>query len=659
MNQNPDFEQLMQRVQSLEQELALCRQVQAECRDREERYRFLAENSSDVVLSSDAQGRYVYVSSSHKRLLGRGNEVLGCSIFDHIHPEDVPRVHSVFEHGLRSKEQAKAEYRYGHPSRGYIWLESVGQLHSLQSGEVQTVITSREITDRKQAEDALKASERKYRTYVDHSPVALFISDEEGRYVDVNNAACGMLGYTRAELLSMTIDMLDKTKEVETSAPDFVFFKEKGHLQAERSLLHKEGHLVEVILNAVALEDGLYMGYCQEISSMKQAAEENTHLQEQLRQSQKMEAIGRLAGGVAHDLNNMLTPILGFGEILRSDLAKDQDASEFVHEILNAGYKARDLVRQLLAFGRKQTLEYKAVNMNRVLTGLEKLLRRSILENIHLQLEQSPDVPLVMADIGQMEQVIMNLAVNAAESMSKGGSLTIRTEAAYVQDVSAIQDLDIEPGPYVLLLVSDTGCGMDTTTQAQIFEPFFSTKGRQGTGLGLATVYGIVKQHGGTIQVSSQPGEGTSFFVYLPVSDLEEEDGKRRSPQVMDLRGKETILLVEDNDQVRTLARRILRRHGYTVLEAENGSKALEVLRLCSIPVHLLLTDVIMPEVGGKELYVQARDICPELKVVYMSGYAEHGANLGEDGHRNLGFVHKPFTVHQLALQVRRVLEAQ
>jgi len=398
-------------------------------------------------------------------------------------------------------------------------------------------------------------------------------------------------------------------------------------------------------------------GTIQDINDRIQAAEEKARLEEQFHQAQKVESIGRLAGGVAHDLNNLLSPILGYSEMIREDFSTDYHLVELIDEIHNAGIKARDLVRQLLAFSRKQTLEYHALNMNEVLSNFEKLLRRTIRENIEIRIEPFPDLPLVLADTGQIEQVIMNLAVNAQDAMPDGGTLTITTKTAEMDTEFTASHPGSKPGEYVVVSFIDTGCGMNEEVLDHLFEPFFSTKGEKGTGLGLATVYGIVKQHGGNIWVSSRKGHGSIFEVYLPVSGDCSTEAQRSEESVTSLTGTETIMLVEDDSQVRKLALSILKRRGYRVLEAENGLQALSLMDDAQGAVDLLLTDIIMPRMNGKELYDRVSAMHPEIRVLYMSGYSNDMFGSDEKTGRNYDFLQKPFSAGSLASKVRQVLD--
>jgi two-component system cell cycle sensor histidine kinase/response regulator CckA len=372
-----------------------------------------------------------------------------------------------------------------------------------------------------------------------------------------------------------------------------------------------------------------------------------------------MESIGRLASGVAHDLNNLLTPILGFGGLLLDDFSPDDPRKGSVQQIVRAAEKSRDLVRQLMAFGRKQVLEFRPLDLNAVVTEFEKLLRHTLHEDIALEVIPAPSIPAVLGDIGQLEQVVMNLAVNAQDAMPAGGRLTIETSVADLDAVYAKAHSGVTLGRYVLLAISDTGSGMDAEIQEHIFEPFFTTKEKgKGTGLGLATVYGIVKQHGGNIWVYSEPGKGTTFKIYLPAVETAAEPVEvEHVIPAEDLCGTETILLAEDDALIRSLAQGILEHQGYTVLSADNGRAALSVLANHDGPVQLLLSDVVMPETNGRELLASISRDYPAMKVLYMSGYAENV--IAHHGVLDAGvqFIQKPFTVQALAVRVRQTLD--
>jgi nitrogen-specific signal transduction histidine kinase/ActR/RegA family two-component response regulator len=382
-------------------------------------------------------------------------------------------------------------------------------------------------------------------------------------------------------------------------------------------------------------------------------------LEDQLRQAQKMEAVGRLSGGIAHDFNNLLGIIIGYGEILEEGTKEGDPLRDSVGEILKAGRQAASLTRQLLAFSRQQVLEPKILDLSGVVSDVEKMLRRLIGEDIELTTSLDRELGKVKADQGQIEQVLLNLAVNARDAMPNGGKLLIATSNEEIDEVFAHQSpYTVEVGSYICLSVTDTGCGMDAATQAQIFEPFFTTKEKgKGTGLGLSTVYGVVKQSGGHINVYSEVGTGTTFKIYLPRVDASLHKEGPRSNANISLQGTETVLLVEDEDGLRNLTRTLLERCGYTVLVAKNASEALEVSRQHKGPVHLLLTDVVMPGANGRVLAQQLSEQRPDIKVVYMSGYT--GQTFG--GHAILDpgtfFLMKPFTRDALARKIRAALD--
>jgi PAS domain S-box-containing protein len=396
------------------------------------------------------------------------------------------------------------------------------------------------------------------------------------------------------------------------------------------------------------------VGVAHDISERKQAEAERNELEMRYQQAQRMESLGRLAGGVAHDLNNLLTPIIAYGEILVQRKSSEDKAQHYLEEIINAGKRARDLVSQLLAFSRKQTLTVKPIDLNEVITGFQQLLRRTIREDIDITLELAARLPAIRADHGQLEQVLMNLAVNSQDAMPDGGCLTIATRLA----AGATEQSEAEgESELVELIVSDTGVGMDAETRAQVFDPFFTSKEQgHGTGLGLATVYGIVSQHGGEIRVDSQPGGGAVFHISFPacrqpIETKASEHFRQTTP------GSETVLVVEDNAVVRKMVVTILRGHGYEVMSTADAQSALDIVTNHPGSLHLLLTDVIMPGMNGRQLAGEALRIRPALRVLFMSGYtddviAKHGVL--DDG---IPFIHKPFTVQALISKVQYAMQ--
>ncbi len=397
-----------------------------------------------------------------------------------------------------------------------------------------------------------------------------------------------------------------------------------------------------------------------EISERQKTEEALRRSEEQLRQAQKLEAIGRLAGGIAHDFNNLLTVILSYSEVLLELIGPERPMRAEVEEIQRAGVRAADLTRQLLAFSRQQVFDPAVLDLNQVLTGVHKMLTRVLGEDIELTMLLAPHLGWVKADQGQIEQVVMNLAVNARDAMPDGGKLTIETANVELDEDYARGHLEVSPGPYVLLAVSDTGIGMDRATQARVFEPFFTTKERgKGTGLGLATVFGIVKQSGGSVWIYSEPGAGATFKIYLPQIESPEAMARPAALSAAIPRGSETILLAEDEDQVRAVARGILQRAGYHVLEARTPGEALLISEQHPVGIDLLLTDVIMPKMNGRELAERIVSMRPGIKVLFMSGYTDdvilhHGVL--DSG---VAFMQKPLTPDSLTRKVRQVLDVK
>ncbi len=518
------------------------------------------------------------------------------------------------------------------------------------------VVVMHDITERKRAEESLRASEERYRLLFERNLAGGFRATLDGRIVDCNAACARIFGYaSREELLSHT------AWEGHLSAAEQEAFlarlrEQKTLANVELCFRRKDGSAVWVLENASLVEGeegtpALIEGTLIDITERKR-------LEAQLRQSQKMEAVGRLAGGVAHDFNNLLTVITGYSDLLLEELSDDNRLRRAADEIHKAADRAASLTCQLLAFSRRQVLEPKVLHLNQVVSNIDKMLRRLIGEDIDLLTVLEPQLGRVKGDRGQIEQVIMNLALNARDAMPHGGKLTIETANVELDEAYTCSHIAVQPGPYVMLAVSDTGCGMDEETQAHLFEPFFTTKEPgQGTGLGLATVYGIVKQSGGNIWVYSEPERGTTFKIYLPRVEEAVEDAATGEPARHPPSGSETVLLVEDEQSVRQLVGEALRRNGYTVLEASNGAEAIRVCEGHQGPIQLLVTDVVMPEMGGRALAQRLASLRPEMKVLYMSGYTNNAIVHHGVLDPGTAFLQKPFRPADVARKVREVLE--
>jgi two-component system cell cycle sensor histidine kinase/response regulator CckA len=501
---------------------------------------------------------------------------------------------------------------------------------------------------------ALRASEAKFAKAFYANPSGMALTTLDGRLVEVNETFLRTLGYARDEVvgrnaleLGLWKDAAERTRVVESLG--------KGdHIEnLELAFRTKAGAVRTLLFSAELVElDGT-----PHLLALTTDITERRRLEDELRQAQKMEAIGQLAGGVAHDFNNILTAIHGYADLLGGDLPPGDTRLEDVEEIRKAARRAAQLTRQLLAFSRKQVLEPRVIDVNTLVENMEKMLSPVLGENVKLTPALAPDLHAVRADPNQLEQVILNLAINARDAMPDGGKLTIETGNVELDAHYAAQHVSVVPGRYVMLAVSDTGTGIDEQTRARIFEPFFTTKEPgKGTGLGLSTVYGIVKQSGGNIWVYSEVGRGTTFKIYFPAVDAPVDPATHAATGAR-FDGTETILLVEDDDQLRRFAHRALTARGYTVLQADRGAAALDLVRQHPEPIHLLLTDVVIPDMDGRSLARALRAEQPDLRVLFMSGYADkaivHHGVLDAD----VAYLAKPFNTDAVARKVREVLD--
>ena len=508
--------------------------------------------------------------------------------------------------------------------------------------------------ERVRAEESIRKSESMFRLLFSHTPLPMWVFDTETlQFLQVNEATTKTYGFSDEEFRAMTVRDVRPDSDAPSFAAHVEEWKQDGRHQGQWQHKRKDGKCFEVDVISHKLE---YAGRSVRLV-VAQDVSERLLLEGQLRQAQKMEAIGRLAGGVAHDFNNLLMVIKGHTELLLNVLPPADHVTRKVEQIDRSADRAAALTRQLLAFSRMQVLQPRAMNLNSVVQEMANLIPRLIGEDIELVVRSSADLGTIRADASQMEQIIMNLAVNSRDAMPKGGRFTIETSNVELDNLYRAAHPVVQPGKYVLLAVSDTGTGMDAETQAHIFEPFFTTKEQgKGTGLGLATVYGVVKQSGGFIWVYSELGRGTTFKIYLP-----RVDGPAASIPVVHIpsslaRGTETVLLAEDEQDVREVAREFLESAGYTVLEAAGGAEALEVSAAHAGPIDLLITDMVMPGISGQELARKMRALREGIRVIYMSGYSEHAAGEAAKCDAAAMVLTKPFSRAVLLRTVRDIL---
>ena len=530
--------------------------------------------------------------------------------------------------------------------------------------EQKMLLLEQETRALREAQESLRISENKYRRLHESMTDGFVYVDMKGVIRESNESYRRMLGYTEAELSRLTYRELtpEKWHAIEEKIVACQILASGFSDVYEKEYRRKDGTIFPVELRTFLLRsdsgetEGMW-AIVRDITERKQADKIQQDLESQLHQAQKMESVGRLAGGVAHDFNNLLSIILGYGELVLTGLGKAHPFHDQLEQVYQAGLRAKDLTRQLLAFSRKQVLEMRAVEVNSVVTGFEKLLRRLIGEDIDLILALASKALTVKADTAQLEQVLMNLAVNARDAMPLGGTLTIETDLVELDKAYAERKPGVAPGVYVMIGINDTGCGMNQETAEHIFEPFFTTKERdKGTGLGLATSYGIVKQHGGSIWVYSEPEKGTTFKIYLPLHDeiCRFEAPPKKPLQPVD--GGITVLIVEDDASVRKLAGRILSEQGYAVIESTDVLDAIGKAKELAGPLHLVLTDVVMPGMKGPEVFSRIHRHHPEARVLFMSGYTDNMITRQRILEEGIQFIQKPFTVKGLLEKCHHVL---
>ncbi|TFH41548.1 MAG: PAS domain S-box protein [Chrysiogenales bacterium] len=626
----------------------------------EEKYRAIIDNIQEGYYEVDLSGNLTLFNRAFLTILGYGaDEMIGMNNRSFMDGENAEKVFRVFN----------GVYRSGASVRACDWeiIRNDGEKRIVEASV--TLIRDaagapagfrgiiRDVTEQKTMARLLAESERRYHTVYDVAPLAFVLWDRERRITGWNRHAEKVFGWRREEVLGE--DLLEFLIP-ESERPRIAKVVEKlvrgvlpGHVIIEN--LTKRGKVITCEWNNTVFRDN--EGRIEEVLSLALDLTDRKKLEEELFQSRKMESIGRLAGGVAHDLNNMLTPIIGYAEILLLDSPMEEPHLEGLIQIKDAAERARDMAHQLLAFGRKQVLEMKTVDLGAAVSSFEKILRRTIREDIELAIRLPSEPCTIRTDPSQIEQILLNLAVNAQDAMPGGGMIVIEVARVTIDDKFAKHHPDARPGEHALLSISDTGCGMDSETLEQVFEPFFTTR-ESGTGLGLATVYGIVRQHNGCVRASSRPGSGTTFLIYLPRVDGVAVEGRIIPRAPVGPAAGETILVVEDEVSVRTLAEKILSKMGYRVLTASNGEEAIGVISGFAGKIHLLLTDVIMPKMDGKKLYREVAALRDDIKVVFMSGYPHDVIARRGVMEEGVHFIQKPFSFTALLEKIREALDS-
>ena len=648
-------------VRALDLRRARTEQARAEeaRRQGEERFRALIEHGADVVALVAPDGTLLFASHSIERLLGfTPAELVGHPGFERVHPDDAPRLHAALRDIIASPgTPASLELRWRHKDGSWRHIDAVAVDRLAEPAVGAIVVNFRDVSERRTAEAALRESEERYRTLVEGVRDIIFALSPEGTIASLNPAFETITGLPREEWVGQPFERLVHPEDLPL-ALELLGRVVRGELRPAsqfRVRTAKGDYRVGEFSATPQLHEGRLVG----ILGIGRDVTERAQLEQQLRQAQKMEAVGRLAGGIAHDFNNILTAITGYADLLLEDLGATDPRRQDADEIHKAADRAAGLTRQLLAFSRQQVLQPTVLEVNKLVSDLEKMLRRLLGEDVELGTRLAPTTGRVKADPGQLEQVIMNLAVNARDAMPNGGKLTLETGNVNLDEAYAADHYPARAGPFVLLAVSDTGIGMSEETQAHMFEPFFTTKEKgKGTGLGLATVYGIIKQSGGFIWVYSEVGHGTTFKLYLPrVEELAERGSQPAQAAARAARGTETVLVVEDEAPVRSVARQVLERHGYTVLEAPSAEAALDIATRYSGIIHLLLTDVVMPGLNGRELASRLATLRPDARVIFMSGYTDDAVTRHGVLEPGSAYVQKPFTPDAIARKVREVLD--
>ena len=642
-------------VRGMAQDVTERKQSERALKESEEKFQVIFKDSKDGIVLVDMDSRKIRMGNDTfcDMVQYTHDEISQLGIMD-VHPkEDAPWIIEEFDRRARHEPEKKIDIPVKRKDGSIFWVDIKSSPVTI-SGKKYVLGSFRDVTERRKAEESLA----RLGMAVDQAAEAIIIADHEGTILYVNPAFERISGYSREEAVGKTPRILRSGKQDKALYREMWGTLERGevwtgHLNNRR----KDGSLYEEDATISPVRDSSgkvvsFVGVMRDVTQL-------LSLEKQVRMAQKMEAVGTLAGGIAHDFNNALTGIVGFGELLRMRMAGDEQALHDLDEIMRCAERAATLTRQLLTFARRQVIEPVHLNLSALVADLMKLIGKVVGEHIEVKTSLGKNVPTIHADRGQVEQVVMNLCLNARDAMPEGGRLLVETGDVVLEEEDVRRNPYMKTGRYALLTVSDTGVGMDETTRSRVFEPFFTTKGPdKGTGLGLAMVYGIVKQHGGYIHLYSEPGKGTAFKVYFPAIEAQPESVPANRGEENVRGGTETILLAEDEEAIRALAERILTGFGYAVLVARNGEEAIEIFRQKK-EIVLAVLDVVMPRMGGKEAFEEMHRQDPRLKVIFMSGYSADGIHDSFVLIPGTPFLQKPFGPTILARKVREVLDAQ
>jgi len=636
--------------------------------EAEKRYRQVVENATEIIYTVNEKGNFTYGNPAGLKVTGYSlQELRELNYTDLVVPDHRERVSQAYVNQLRERRPTSyIEFPLFSKAGEIMWF---GQNTSLVIEDGKVVgfhIIARDITERKRAEELLRESKARFQELFNETPVGYHEVDAEGRIFRVNRTELEMLGYTAEEMLGQFVSKFT----VEEKTPQQPVLTNLANIVSstqgfERTYQRKDGTTIPVLIERRVIREAngkvkSIRSTIQDITERKRAEEEREKMQAQLIQAQKMESIGTLAGGVAHDFNNLLTTIQGYAQLAMMSLKESDPFYENFKEIQQASVRAAKLTRQLLLFSRRQPMDLHSITLNETVDNLMKMLQRLIGEDITVQTDLDPNLWTNMADPGNMEQVIMNLVVNARDAMPEGKNITVKTENVDIDEGYCEIYKYAHPGKFVCLSVEDTGVGMDKEIIQHIFDPFFTTKGiGRGTGLGLSVVYGIIKQHEGWINVYSEPGRGSVFKIYLPASSVESKDEtKKEVISIQDYQGKgERILLVEDDDGIREFAKRVLFESGYVGFEAANAEEALNIFKRENGNFHLIFSDVVLPEKSGIQLVEQLLSRTPELKVLLTSGYTDQKSQWSVIREKGYRFIQKPYALTDLLRVVREVIE--